>query len=76
MVIEPSKPLTWDVHQQGTLSAKAAFDFIERLIKFEGRVKGVIMDVFANDDSASLTYSTEGSTKYTGDEIKTIVEKL
>lgn len=76
VVIEPSKPLTWDVHQQGTLSAKAAFDFIERLIKYEGTVQGVIMDVFANDDSASLTYSAEGSTKYTGDEIKTIMEKL
>lgn len=76
VVIEPLKPLTWVVHQQGTLSAKAAFDFIERLIKFEGAVKGVIMDVFANDDSASLTYSTESSTKYSGEEIKTILEKL
>lgn len=76
VVIDPLKPLTWDVHQQGTLSAKAAFDFIERLIKFEGTVQGLIMDVFANDDSASLTYSTESSTKYKGEEIKTILEKL
>jgi hypothetical protein len=76
VVIEPAKPLTWNTHQQGTLSAKAAFDFIERLIKYEGTVQGVIIDVFANDESASLTYSTEGSTKYTGEEIKTILEKL
>ena len=76
VVIEPSKPLTWDTHNQGTLSAKAAIDFIERLIKYEGTVKVIIMDVFANDDSASLTYSTEASFVYTGDEIKTILEKL
>jgi len=76
VVIEPSKPLTWNTHQQGTLSAKAAFDFIERLIKFEGTVQGVIIDVFANDESASLSYSAEGSTQYTGEEIKTLLEKL
>jgi hypothetical protein len=76
VVIEPSKPLTWNTQQQGALSAKAAFDFIERLIKYEGAVQGVIIDVFANDESASLTYSTEGSTKYTGEEIKTILAKL
>jgi len=76
VVIEPSKPLTWNSHQQGTLSAKAAFDFIERLIKFEGTVQGVIIDVFANDESASLSYSAEGSTQYTGEEIKTLLEKL
>ncbi|MGZ8162381.1 MAG: DUF499 domain-containing protein [Methylobacter sp.] len=52
VVIEPSKPLTWNTHQQGTLSAKAAFDFIERLIKYEGTVHGVIIDVFANDETA------------------------
>ncbi|WP_026223744.1 DUF499 domain-containing protein [Methylosarcina fibrata] len=76
VVIEPSKPLTWHTQQQGTLSAKAAFDFIERLVKYEGTVQGVIIDVFANDESASLTYSTEGSTKYTGEEIKTVLAKL
>jgi hypothetical protein len=76
VVIEPSKPLTWNTHQQGTLSAKAAFDFIERLIKFKGTVQGVIIDVFANDESASLSYSAEGSTQYTGEEIKTLLEKL
>lgn len=76
VVIEPAKPLTWNTRDQGNLSAKAAFDFIERLIKFEGTMQGVIIDVFANDDSASLTYSAEGSTKYTGEEIKTLLEKL
>jgi ubiquinone biosynthesis protein UbiJ len=75
-VIEPTKPLTWNAHQQETLSAKAAFDFIERLIKYEGTVQGVIIDVFANDESASLSYSAEGSTQYTGEEIKTLLEKL
>jgi hypothetical protein len=76
VVIEPSRPLTWDTRPLGNLSAKAAVDFIEYLIKFEGTVQGVIIDVFANDDSASLSYSAEGSTKYTGEEIKTIKEKL
>lgn len=76
VVIEPLKPLTWNTHQQGTLSAKAVFDFIERLIKFKGTVQGVIIDVFANDESASLSYSAEGSTQYTGEEIKTLLEKL
>lgn len=76
VVIEPAKPLTWNTRDQGNLSAKAAFDFIERLIKFEGTMQGVIIDVFANDESASLTYSAEGSTKYTGEEIKTLLEKL
>ncbi|MGZ8227703.1 MAG: DUF499 domain-containing protein [Methylococcaceae bacterium] len=52
VVIEPSRPLTWNTQQQGTLSAKAAFDFIERLIKYEGTVHGVIIDVFANDETA------------------------
>lgn len=48
----------------------------ERLIKFEGTVQGVIIDVFANDESASLSYSAEGSTQYTGEDIKTLLEKL
>lgn len=76
VVIEPAKPLTWNTREQGNLSAKAAFDFIERLIKFEGTMQGVIIDVFANDESASLTYSAEGSTKFTGEEIKMLLEKL
>ncbi|MDD5266887.1 MAG: hypothetical protein PHO08_07135 [Methylococcales bacterium] len=70
------QPLTWNSHQQGTLSAKAAFDFIERLIKFEGTVQDVIIDVFANDESVSLSYSAEGSTQYSGEEIKALLEKL
>ena len=36
----------------------------------------MIIDVFANDESASLTYSAEGSTKFTGEEIKMLLEKL
>lgn len=76
VVIEPAKPLTWNAGKLGTLSAKAAFDFIEQLIKYEGMAQGLIMDVFANDDSASLTYSTEASFTCTGEDIKSILDKL
>ena len=76
VVIDPTKLLTWNTRPLGNLSAKAAFDFIDRLIKFEGTAQGLILDVFANDDSASLNYSGEGSTKYSGEEIKTLLEKL
>lgn len=76
VVIEPLKPLTWNTRSQSGLSAKPVFDFIDRLIKFEGIAKGLIIDVFANDDSASISFSAEGSTKYTGEEIKIILEKL
>jgi hypothetical protein len=76
VVIEPAKPLTWNAGKLGTLSAKAAFDFIEQLIKYEGTAQGLIMDVFANDDSASLTYSTEASFTCTGEDIKAILDKL
>jgi Protein of unknown function (DUF499)/Fn3 associated len=76
VVIEPLKPITWKMHDQGTLSAKAAFDFIERLVKFNGVAQGLIIDVFANDDSASLTYSSEASFAYSGTDIKEVLEKL
>ena len=76
VVIEPTKPLIWNVGQLGTLSAKAVFDFIERLIKYQGTAHSLIMDVFANDESAVITYSTEGSSIYTGEEIKAVLEKL
>ena len=76
VVIEPTKPLTWNTRNLRSLSAKAAFDFIERLIKFEGIAQGVIIDVFANDESASINYSAEGSAKYSGEDIKAILEKL
>lgn len=76
VMIDPAKPLTWNTHNQGTLSAKAAFDFIERLEKYEGAAQGLIMDVFANDDSASLTYSAEAAFVYTGVDIKALLEKL
>ncbi|MDT4292341.1 DUF499 domain-containing protein [Methylomonas sp. MO1] len=76
VVIDPTKPLTWNTRNLRNLSAKAAFDFIERLIKFEGIAQGVIIDVFANDESASINYSAEGSAKYSGEDIKAILEKL
>ena len=76
VMIDPTKPLTWNTHNQGALSAKAAFDFIEQLIKYEGAAQGLIMDVFANDDSASLTFSSEASFVYTGEDIKALLEKL
>lgn len=76
VVIDPTKPLTWNTRNLRSLSAKAAFDFIERLIKFEGIAQGVIIDVFANDESASINYSAEGSAQYNGEDIKAILEKL
>jgi len=76
VMIDPAKPLSWNTHKQGTYSAKAAFDFIEQLIKYEGEAQGLIMDVFANDDSALLTFSSEASFVYTGEEIKALLEKL
>jgi hypothetical protein len=76
VVIDPAKPITWNTHNQGTLSAKAVFDFIERLVKFNGAAQGLILDVFANDDSASLTYSSEASFVYSGTDIKDVLEKL
>ena len=76
VIIDPAKPLTWNTRNQGFLSAKAAFDFIDRLVKFSGAAQGLIIDVFANDDSASLTYSSEGSFVYSGEDIKDVLAKL
>jgi len=76
VVIEPLKSLTWKTQAQGTMSAKAAFDFIERLIKYEGVAHGIIIDVFANDDSASVSYSAEATARFSGEQIKKILEKL
>lgn len=76
VVIEATKPLIWKTEFQGTLSAKAVFDFIERLIKYEGIAQGIIIDVFANDDSASVSYSAEEIAKFTGEQVKSILEKL
>ncbi|WP_431064813.1 DUF499 domain-containing protein [Methylotuvimicrobium sp.] len=76
IIIEPTKPLTWNTRNLRSLSAKAAFDFIDRLIKFEGTAQGLIIDVFANDETASINYSAEGSAKYSGENIKSILEKL
>ena len=76
VVIEPLNSLTWKTQSQGTMSAKAVFDFIERLIKYEGVAHGIIIDVFANDDSASVSYSAEATARFSGEQIKKILEKL
>ena len=76
VLIDPVKALTWNTHSKGTLSAKAAFDFIERLCKYEATALGIIIDIFANDDTASLTYSTEGKTQFSGEQIKSTLSQL
>ena len=54
--VDPGQPVTWQ-RRHANLTARAAFEFMERLSKFQGVAYGITIDIQANDDSREISYS-------------------
>lgn len=73
--VDPSQPVTWQ-HRHSSLTARAAFEFMERLSKFQGVAYGVTIDVQANDDKQEISYSGAESFGLQGEDFEKLVNQL
>ena len=73
--VDPAQPVTWRRHHS-KLTARTAFEFMERLEKFQGTAYGVIIDVMANDNSQDINYSGEDSFGLQGKEFEKLVNQF
>jgi hypothetical protein len=73
--IKPDLPATWNCKKQG-LTARAAFEFIEQLEKYQGNAYGVSLIVSASDDSGEVTYDASPDNGLSGTKIRELVEHL
>ncbi|UYM15195.1 DUF499 domain-containing protein [Endozoicomonas euniceicola] len=77
VVIDPAKPAIWNCRDTiKSVTAKRAFDFVERLKKFGGEAQSIDLQVLANDDSAEIAYTGSAEYKVKGDELGSVIEKL
>ncbi len=73
--IDPGQPVTWCRHHS-KLTARAAFEFMERLSKFQGVAYGVTIDIQANDDSQDISYSGAESYGLQGEDFEKLVKQF
>ena len=73
--VNPIQPVTWR-HLHPNLTARLAFQFMERLNKFQGEAHGVTIDVQANDNTQEISYSGAESHSLQGEDFEKLVKKL
>jgi wyosine [tRNA(Phe)-imidazoG37] synthetase (radical SAM superfamily) len=73
--VDPGQPVTWRRHHS-KLTTKTAFEFMERLEKFQTTAYGVTIDVMANDNSQDISYSGEESFGLQGKDFEKLVKQL
>lgn len=73
--VDPGQPATWRRHHS-KLTARAAFEFMERLSKYQGAAYGVTIDIQANDDNQDISYSGAESFGLQGDNFQKLVKQL
>lgn len=73
--IAPGQPATWQ-HRHSNLTARAAFEFMDRLGKFQGMVYGVTIDIQANDDKQEISYTGAESFGLNGEDFVKLVKQL
>jgi hypothetical protein len=73
--VDPGQPVIWR-RRHSNLTARAAFEFMERLSKFQGVAYGVTIDIQANDDSQEISYSGAESYGLQGEDFEKLVKQL
>ena len=73
--IDPGQPATWQ-HRHSNLTARAAFEFMDRLGKFQGVASGVTIDIQANDDKQEISYTSADSFGLNGEDFMKLVKQL
>lgn len=73
--VAPARPVTWQ-HRHANLTARSAFEFMERLGKFQATAYGVTIDVQANDDKQEINYASAESFGLQGEEFEKLVKQL
>ncbi|TKB23506.1 DUF499 domain-containing protein [Desulfopila sp. IMCC35006] len=73
--VDPGQPLIWH-RRHSNLTAKFAFEFMERLTKFHGTAYGITIDVQANDDAQEISYASAESFGLHGDAFEKLVKQL
>lgn len=74
-IIQPNLPVIWNCKKQG-LTAKAAFEFIDQLEKYQGNAYGVSLIVSASDESGEVSYDAASNNGLSGTKIRELVEHL
>jgi hypothetical protein len=73
--VDPGQPVTWRC-RHSNLTARGAFEFMERLSRFQGVAYGVTIDIQANDDSQEISYSGAESYGLQGEDFEKLVKQL
>ena len=73
--LDPAKKVKWN-RGTGTVTAKLAFDLLNRLERFKGSAFGVQLDVYANNEKQDVTFTVVGDVPKSGKELSDIVASL
>ena len=73
--LDPGKAAKWK-RRHHNLTARAAFEFMERLKKFSGIAYGVTIDVQANDEKQDISYSAADNFSLDGEYFEKLVKQL
>lgn len=73
--VDPSKPAKWK-HPHRNLTTRTAFEFMERLKKFDATTYGVTIDVLANDKKQDISYSAAENYPIKGEHFEKLVKQL
>jgi len=73
--IDSSKKATWK-RGWSNLTAKNAFVFIDRLIKFNASIYGLTLDVVANDNNSDISYTVVPEAPTKGIELQSMIKQL
>ena len=77
VVIDPLKPATWNCRNSvQNITAKPAFDFVERLTKFGGKAESVDLSVIANNDTAEVSYTAAAEHRMDGESLAGVIRSL
>jgi len=73
--VDPGKPITWR-RRHSNLTARAAFEFMERLARYQGTAFGATIDIQANDDSQEISYTGAETFGLQGEGFEKMVKRL
>jgi len=73
--LDPDKPAKWK-RPHHNLTTRAAFEFMERLKKYNGIAYGITIDVQANDEKQDISYSAADNFSLNGEQFEKLVKQL
>jgi hypothetical protein len=75
--IDANKKATWKrATGWRNLTSKNAFDFVDRLIKFNANIYGLELDVVANDNNSDISYTVAQETPTKGGDLRSMIKQL